>query len=402
MNEITKNNLKYVSSVDNKLVDYDDTISKMRTQFLTAENAANFALTSAVNDRILNQTKFVDDNYITKVDAANTYVTNNVLRDTVVNNKIYVDKQDKRILDISNRATDIDDKLRGEYASKTWCQGEFATGSDMTFVKGVQNNILTNYVKKTDLNVQENITATGIKKLENNIGDLKTYTDNTFATTDALNNKVEQNYTPLALHNNVSQTVNKTLIALNDALLKTIRNDGDTATYTKLKMYDSQIEDVKDTVDDVKTQMNGITENTIERNEMVLGNFRLKGTEPGNYIKVFNKEGTVLSGGMMLQNLATTNLGATGISEFNGMINLGKSDLKPVLINGFADVSITNGSVKLTDANAKHQISGNLDVNNIVTKTLQIGDTKFDLGYIDSLEQKIKNIENRMNMIETQ
>lgn len=399
ISELERRNITSKNEVTNKLMDYDNKISNMKNEFLTKDNSSKFALVSTVNDRLLNHTNYANDVYLSKTDASNQYVTNTVLGDVMTKNQINMDKQDKRLTDISNRTSELNTKMIDDYASKSWSQGEFATDRDMRFVKDVQNNILTNYAKKNDLANHLMTTTESIKQIEGGMSDLQAYSMNTFATNESVNNKLSQDYTPLDLHNKVSRTVNNTLVTLNEALLKTIKNDGNTAAYAKISLFQDTIDDAREDIDDMKTRVNGITENSIERNELILGKFRLSGVETGNNIKVFNKDGTQLSGGMTMQNLETTNLDAKGRIKLGGMVQLGQPN-EPVFVNGFADVKLSKGTMTLGDVDAHHKINGNLDVGNIVTQTIQIGNNKLSPDYLDKMDEKIKIIENRIQQIE--
>jgi len=311
------------------------------------------------------------------------------------------DDTNNQINIVNDKIKTVNNTISTDYAPKAWCYGEFANIKDMRFVKDVQNDMLVNFAKKNDLSNHKNEVNANIKQIENNLNDFKSYTDNTFASTENVKNMLDQSYTPLQYHNAMSRKVNDTLVTLNDALMKSIEYDGDTATYTKLRMLEDQVESNNKDVSDMKVNMDGITQNTIDRNEILLGKFRISGVEPGNNIKVFNKEKTNLSGGITLYDVDTQKINVNNTAAFNGVVNLGTNNLRPVLINGLADVNISEGTFILNDKKANHKIAGNLDVDKIKTNTIQVGNSILDMNYIDKLHDKIESLENKIDYLYT-
>lgn len=385
-------NLKANIDVLNKMSDQNTNIGNLKNEFLTRSNLDPYELTTEVNTKLMLNQNLVANNYVTKNDADLKYATSKDVIQVLTDMK----NNDLRIDNISKETNDVNKLLRYEYASVEWCNNEFATKTELDFAKTIQDNMSKKYTIDAELTTYKDKTKQDILDLKDGISNYKTYSDNTYATQTNLKDEINT-YTPLEMHNKVSDTVNNTLVTLNTALLKTIENNADAATFAKIQQYEDSIQGATNTVNEMRKQMDGITANSIARNELTLGNFKLSGVEQDNtYIKVFNKEGTQLSGGIMLANLDTNNINVNSSASFDGQMKLGKEN-KPMFIAGSADVDLKQGNVILGDVKARHKINGTLDVNNIMTQNIQVGNRKLDIG---DLVQQIKNLDNRISNIE--
>lgn len=388
-----KKNIKTETDVSKKLTDYQTTISNMKNDYVRNADLTPYELTSDVLSKIeTNNTTYVDNTFVKKIDADRKYATSQQVTQVITE----VKDNDIRVDNISNRTSNLDKLLKDEYASVDWCRSELVTKTEFDYVKAVQDNMPKKYTSTSELAAYKDKTQQDILNLQNGIGNFKTYSDNTYATQTSLKDEVNT-FTPLSMHTKVADTVNNTLITLNTALLKTIENNADAATFTKIQQYEESIQNSTDAVNEMQKQMEGITANSIARDVLVLGNFKLSGVEQdNNYIKVFNKEGTKLSGGMMLANMDTKNLNVKSIASFDGEMKLGNVNT-PMYIGGSANVNLKKGTFVLGDVAAKHQINGTLDVNNIITQNIQVGNRKLDIG---DLVQKIKILDDRISNIE--
>jgi hypothetical protein len=399
--QMDENVIQNIGGIKNKFIENENKINNLQYEFASKDDLKKYALSSTLKDQLYNYQQDIKNEFITKQVVESEYVPNSSFKREIEKNKTLFDDTNNQINIVNDKIKTVNNTISTDYAPKAWCYGEFANIKDMRFVKDVQNDMLVNFAKKNDLSNHKNEVNANIKQIENNLNDFKSYTDNTFASTENVKNMLDQSYTPLQYHNAMSRKVNDTLVTLNDALMKSIEYDGDTATYTKLRMLEDQVESNNKDVSDMKVNMDGITQNTIDRNEILLGKFRISGVEPGNNIKVFNKEKTNLSGGITLYDVDTQKINVNNTAAFNGVVNLGTNNLRPVLINGLADVNISEGTFILNDKKANHKIAGNLDVDKIKTNTIQVGNSILDMNYIDKLHDKIESLENKIDYLYT-
>lgn len=399
INQVAVNNMADLGGIKNSLQTYDNKISNLKNEFATNDVLQNYALTSTVKDMLLSKATMLQSTLASKEMVESEYVPYDLYNRNMADYNNRQNNQDMSISGIKDTISEIKDTMIQDYAGKDWSKAEFPALNDFNSVKTVQNDMLLNFAKKSDLNTATNSVKTSLNNVNKKVDDFSKHVENSYTTTDNIKNYMKQEYTTLDSHNAVSRTVNDALVTLNNALLKTIEYDGDAAMFAKLSMIESTLNNVKDDNEFMKQNTKGITENSIDRNELLLGKFLVSGVEPGENIKIFNRDKTSTSGGISLDNIDANNITARKASSFQGDIKVGTASNQPILINGYADVNINQGTINLNDNRANHKIAGHLQVDKINTSSLLLGKNLIDSQYISDLDKKIKNIEDKVDIL---
>lgn len=397
INNVSQKTISDIRNLNSKLLEYESEISKIKQNYANKDILAKYASMNVLNDTVMQNNKFNSEYLASKMYVESEFTPYKKFKDLEQSINI-TDSTNKN--EFENVKSSIN-TITTTYLPLNTADTKYASFDDMKVVKRFQDDIPNNYVKKADADNTQTNNDIKINKVDNNINDFKTFVNTNYTNTKNLKDKLEQDYTPLHLHNRVSDTVNNTLISLNTAIMRTIENDSDTAIATKLSMIDNNYDSIKDELLKIQSNTKNIGEDVIERDELILGKFRLSGIDPGNNIRIYDRDRNNISGGFVVNEIQTNTFTSKVKTNMEGEIQLGSAAInKPILINGFADISIDKGKVELKDTNATHRVMGSVEVSNLKADNIQIGSNKVDSNLIDNVVSKLQDIENRVSNIE--
>ena len=389
-----------VQGMRNELLHYSKLLSDMDKQYVKPDALQRYMPETQVKDAIARNDTLLRSELASKRYVEGSFVPINKLDDLVTDMTKRTDQMGMDIVGLNSRQVDMQNKLTSDYASREWVEKDFAPMTDMKTMRSTQDIIFKDFAKKADITEYQSGVQSSQNKMAKDVAEWKEHVNVQYVTHTGLKDKLEQQYTPLELHNNVSSVVNDTLVTLNESLMKTIQRDGDAATHAKLLLIEDQVNNMTHTVDNVHNQVQGITANTIDRDELVLGKFRLSGVEQGDMIRLFNRDKTSLSGGILAKSLESQNsLVSGGTTTLRGPLNIGTTSNRPILVKGQANVEVNVGSVLLLDKNAQHRVDGTMTIDKLNANNLVIGKTVLNPDMLDTLQSKIKKMEDRLDMM---
>ena len=397
---ISRDTSTNVRGMRNDILLFQKTLNDMDSQYVKPETLRKYMPETQVRDAIARSDTLLRNDLASRRYVDGEFVPSYKLDELTDQVKKDRERMGLDLTGLNARQTDMQAKMTLDYASRDWAASEFAPAKDMASVRATHDIIFRDFAKVSDLDIHK----TGVQSFHNRIvsdmGDLRQHVDVNYVTQVGLKDKLEQQYTPLELHNNMSRVVNDTLVGLNESLMKTIRRDGDAATYTKLVLMEDQVGNMTHAITGVNERVSGITPTTIDRDELVLGKYRLSGVEQGDMIRLFNRDKTAVAGGLAAKGLeAQSSLVSGGTTALRGPVNLGTASNRPILVKGQANVEVNTGSVLLLDKNAQHKVDGTLTVESLNANNLIIGRTVLDPGALDELQSKIKKMEERLDVL---
>lgn len=394
--EVSRTTSNSVGNVRNQVLDFENKLSNLQGDMVTKNDLIkNYLTTDQVKDVVYQQGVNIRKDTVRKAYVESEMVSKGEFHD--LKGRVENDTRDMgmRLTGLNAKQSDVEERLLRDYGTKELNDAQYAKKNEFNAVRDMQDVIFRDFSRKSDFVAHRNEMDSQYAQVRSDIRDLRDRSDAKYVTHTGLNDTLHKYYTPVDSHNNLNRQVNETLLSLNDALMRTIEYNSDDAVYTKMKMMDDRLNNMDAAVQEVKKDNTGISETSIDRNELLLGRFRLSGVEPDNMIKVFNRDKTEMAGGISANALdAKGTLTVGGATQLRGPVKLGASGNRPILVNGYANVEI-NGAMKVDSVDTK-----SIDVDSINAKTLTLGGkSRLDPDFLMQLDDKIRKVEERLDLI---
>lgn len=389
-----------INELRNSYLELEGNMNRWKARNVTVDDlVSHYPTKTQMYDALAHQNATIRGDFPSKRYVDTEFAPRSLLEDSLKTYKTITDDLGQSITGLRSKQNDMENVLVRDYATRDWTEKQYAKTMDIDGIRNVQQSMADAYARKSDVQIHKNELNSQYNELKQNVNNIPSEVASKYVSKSEVP-KLQAQFITRADHEVLSRTVNDSMFALNRAMLQAMEILPESAVRTKLEIMDANHNNLANTVSDIKRDTTGISKDLIDRKEMILGRFRMSGIEPGDAIRVYDRDKNMLKG-IQVQNLIAQNDVRANTMHIENEVRLGQNSSQRVGITGHADVLLTNGNVYLNDPNAQHEIKGSLNVSQLSVDKMIVGQHVLNSEFLSELQKKVDSLNERVLGLES-